>query len=305
MKLSSSRSFTTLLVILLLTIAFACNWSIKCRTSRFSAVFSEQSVVQQFIPERLRSFAAAYFWSRAEILMHFGPLPSLKNSFQAGSYAGNTDIIPLLQMVIILMPEELPPYQLLSSNLARHLGRPAEGLRVIQQGIMNNGKHPGLHELYAAAAFLKLFSGKPDDAARKSALKYLARAGQIWSAASEEFSSDPAFKPQNYAVLRARLLLEQGRPAEALAAWESSGLVLDGATDRLAKVLRDYRDTGKVPDKTDFPGTSVESDAEADAPAREPFPENVPALPLLAMLRLLTGAGFLLLIVLIANRRLV
>lgn len=306
MKLSESRRFAALVTFLLLTIAFACNWSIQCRTGQLAAELTGQSVVQQFIPERLRSLVAANFWARAEILMHSGPLPSLAKTFQAGSYAGNSDIIPLLQMVIALMPEELPPYQLLSSNLARHMGQPAEGLRVIQRGIMNNEGHPGLHELYAAAAFLKLFAGRPDDDTRKSALKYLTRAGQTWSEASEEFSSDPAFKPQNYAVLQARLLLELGRPAAALSAWKSSGLILDEGTDRLAQVLRDYRDSGKIPDKTDFPGFAEDTGAvaESEVSAQERLPENAPALPLMAMLRLLTGTGLLLLIVLFANRRL-
>lgn len=292
-----------LIVALALTIASASNWSIKCRISSRDASYLQQSKVQQFVPERWRSFMAAYLWSRAEILMHQGPLATVPQSFQTGSYAGNTDIIPLLQLVILLMPEELAPYQLLSSNLARYLGLPDEGLGVIQQGIMRNREHPAVHELYAAAAFLRLFAmGPGNEDSRRSALKYLTGAMKKWTAKSDEYSSDPAFKPQNYAVLRARLLIELGKPEEALAAWKDSGLNLDAATDRLAEILRDYRDHGRVPLKTDFPGFNG-SENESGAAEPDKTPEKTAALPLMPMVRLLTGAGLLLTAVLLWRRR--
>lgn len=291
-----TRRLNHLGFLLLLVLAFACNWSVKCRLSNAGSL-AGNSFVQQFVPERLRSFAAAYLWSRAEQIMHRGPLPQLAQSFQAGSFGGNTDIIPLLQMVIMLMPEELPPYQLLASNLSRYLGEPLAGLRIIQEGIINNPDHPAIHELYAAAAFLKIFAIKADDDIRRSALKYLLRAFQSWHGESAAFSSDPAFKPQNYAILQSRLLLELSRPDEALAAWNLSGLSLDTANDRLAILLRDYRDHKKIPTPEDLNNHREESESTAGAAITANPQESAGVVPLLPMMHLLTGAGFLLIIV--------
>jgi len=286
-----------LLLALAFTIAFSANFSVRLqRGFPDSDSNFHRPLLLQFVPERLRAFVAGYLWSKAESLMHRGPVPYADEKFSAGSYAGNTDIVPLLKASILLMPEELVPYQMLASNLAKYLGKPEAGLRIIQEGIVRNREHPGIHELYGAAAFLLLFDWQPvDDTRRLSILKYLDRATEYWNEESERFSSDPAFKPQNYAFLKARLLVELKRPQEALAAWQTSELDLDNAPDKLAEVLRTYRDSGRVPQAEDFPAMSADEKI-ADVTQADNLPESkAPALPANAMLRLLLGAAMLLL----------
>ena len=144
--------------LLLLALAFATNWSLPNRSVLPQTSINSDNWVKQFVPERLRSFVAAYFWSKADTLMHRGPVVANLQKFQAGSYAGNTDILPLLELVIAIMPEETAPYQLLARNLANHLDLRDQGLRVLQQGIINNQQNPVVHELYAAVAFLNIFA---------------------------------------------------------------------------------------------------------------------------------------------------
>lgn len=300
----NDQRFKILLLALSLTIAFSANYSVRLqRGFPESDSNFHRPLLLQFVPERLRAFVAGYLWTMAESLMHRGPVPFVNEKFIAGSYAGNTDIVPLLKAAILFMPEELVPYQMLASNLAKYLGKPEAGLRVIQQGIVSNREHPGIHELYGAAAFLLLFDWHPiDDARRISVLKYLDRATEYWNEESERFSSDPAFKPQNYAFLKARLLVELKRPQEALAAWQASELDLDSAPDKLAEVLRAYRDSGRVPQAEDFPAMSTD-ETVGDGAQTDKLPENkVPALPASAMLRLLFGAAMLLLTSIAASK---
>ncbi len=220
-----------------------------------------------FVPERLRSFVAARFWARADELMHRGPFPGSRQQFVAGSLTGNSDIIPLLYAVIAIMPEELAPYQLLSRCLA---GLSTDGrlsLQVLQQGIINNPGHPALHELYAAAAWLVIFSGggRP---AMISASRYLEKASDLYSHEAVRLSSDPAFNDMAYQTLLARLYLELDDPHKALLAWHKSGQDLDSAKDRLAVVLRVYRDSGRLPDEK-FPSIMAENRHTGAPPASE------------------------------------
>ncbi len=214
------------------------------------------SPVVRFVPERLRSFVAARFWAKADELMHRGPFPGSRQQFVAGSLNGNSDIVPLLYAVIAIMPEELAPYQLLSRCLAGLQAEGRESLQVLQQGIISNPGHPAVHELYAAAAWLVIFSGggRP---AMISASRYLERAVRLYSHEAIKLSSDPAFNAAAYQTLLARLYLELDDPQKALQAWQKSGLNLDGAHDRLAVVLKTYRDSGRLPDEK-FPSILAE-----------------------------------------------
>lgn len=234
MKSSEALRCRILAMAMLLTLAFTVNWSLQSRFSFLQTCF---------VPERLRSFVAAYLWSKADDLMHRGPVDNRLQSFQAGSYAGNTDIVPLLRLVIAIMPEETSPYQLLANNLSKHLSLRDEGLRVLQQGIISNPEHPAVHELYAAAAFLYVFAAdRPSDSTLHAALKYLAAAIGHYNPTADKFSSDPAFTVANYYILSARLHLELKQPDRALQSWLKSGQDIEKATDQLAVALRKYRD---------------------------------------------------------------
>ena len=124
----------------------------------------------QILPERLRAFIAARFWEKADHLMHKGPSVS-GQSFAAGSYAGNTDIIPYLKSVIALCPEETAPYRLLASNYAYHLGMRSDALSLLEDAFYNCENSKYLHELYASAAFIHLFSQSNDSSNRKTELE--------------------------------------------------------------------------------------------------------------------------------------
>lgn len=226
------------------------------------------SPVVRFVPERLRSFVAARFWAKADELMHRGPFPGSRQQFVAGSLNGNSDILPLLYAVIAIMPEELAPYQLLSRCLVGLQSDWRESLQILQQGIINNPDHPAVHELYAAAAWLVMFSGggRP---AMISASRYLERAAGLYSQEAVKLSSDPAFNASAYQILLARLYLELDDPQKALQAWQKSGQGLDGAKDRLAEVLKTYRDSGRLPDES-FPSITSEARQKDTAHESEP-----------------------------------
>lgn len=243
-----SRCRPVFLLVLLLAISSSFYWRLQndflCRQTKTN----NNGYLQQFVPERLRSFVAARFWAKADELMHRGPFPGSRQSYTAGSYFGNSDIVPLLQVVINMMPEELAPYQLQARCLAS-LESGDAGLRVLQQGIMNNRSHAALHELYAAAAHLKLFSGKkPDQDAVRSAAKYIEQAVRLFDEASLKLSSDPTYNSMAYHILLARIYLELAQPEKALQSWLKSGQDLDNSQDRLAEVLRYYRDHGFLPE---------------------------------------------------------
>lgn len=257
----SLRCRTIFVAALLLSLSVTCNWVSKSRLLQKMTPADKHNIVQQFVPERLRSFVAALYWSRADLLMHRGPFPGSGQKYQAGSYSGNSDIVPLLQFVIALAPEELAPYQLLARCLASLPGQIEAGLKVLQQGAMANPENPALHEMYAAIAWLKLFSGpKPGVEIMRSAAKYLEKAVTLFGADSLTSSSDPAFNSKAYQILLARLYLELNQPDKALYAWESSGHELVSADDRLASILAHYRDNGVLPEVS-FPPFLSEPDS--------------------------------------------
>ena len=207
---------------------------------------SGNSKLIYIIPERLRSFIAARLWEKADHLMHQGPVIS-KQSFVAGSYAGNTDLIPYLKMVIMLCPEEVAPYRLLASNYAYHLGMKSEALSLIEQAISNCSESQFLHELYASSAFIHLFSIKEDKEDNKN--KELELAGEyiekaISSYKKSDYLSDPIFTLENYYIIRARIFWELEKPDLALLSWKMSGSGLEKNSDVLASLILKYEQTG-------------------------------------------------------------
>ena len=210
--------------------------------------------IVQILPERLRSFIAAILWEKADHLMHEGPVVAGQKFF-AGSYAGNTDIIPYIKMVITLCPKEVAPYRLLASNYAYHLGMKNEALNLIKEAISNCQQTPFLHELYASVAFIHLFSFKSkftgyEKADLEPAEIYINKAIENYK--QSDYLQDPVFKIENYYVVKARILWELDKPQQALDSWLMSGNKLEDSNDQLAMALLKYKQTGKI-DKSNFP----------------------------------------------------
>ncbi len=289
-----------LIILLLFTLAFSANFFLKAgAVVDYSKV--EASAMQRFVPERLRSFLAGYLWARADSMMHSGPMGDVPQSYQAGSYAGNTDIIPLLQLILTIMPEESAPYQLLARNLAIHLKMPDQAIKVLQLGIFHNRGNASLHELYASAAHIRIFTRDSTGKRRlDSALKYISRAilelKNQPGVASLMSSSDPSFSIAGYSIFKARILIELNRTSQAFAAWKESGLKLDEENDRLAEVLREFQDSGREASSSDFPAFSGVEAEEEPLPAKEKAAEKS-ELPLGPVLKLLAGAVLLLITV--------
>ena len=196
--------------------------------------------------ERIRSFVAAVIFKRADELMHRGSIDPENQHFKAGSYVGNTDIIPLLKLVTLIAPEESAPYQILSRSLAYAQDNVSEGVKILQRGIMNSSQPDSVHELYASVALLKMFFDKnpmsPEE--KFSAIKYLNAACEKYNVNSPEISSDPAFTLENYKILIARLYVELKDSAMALKTLEEAGIALTGSNDLLFSYLADYKMSG-------------------------------------------------------------
>ena len=213
---------------------------------RSQRTFTQSSEILQILPERLRGFIAARLWEKADHLMHKGPVVA-GQSFVAGSYAGNTDIIAYLKLVIALCPEETAPYRLLASNYAYHLGMKKEAIKLIEAAISNCMKSKYLHELYASAAFILLFAESKDSNNRNDELE---KAAAYIDKAINSFSGlgnipDPVFTLKNYYIIESRIFWELGKPEQAVEAWQKNGENnLEDSSDRLAKVLLKYRQTG-------------------------------------------------------------
>ncbi len=204
------------------------------------------SKIIYILPERLRSFIAARLWEKADRRMHLGPVVPGQN-FLAGSYAGNTDIIPYLKMVIALCPEEVAPYRLLASNYAYHLKMEDEAINIYKDAISNCSKTPFLHEIYASLAFIHLFSLKrqnPDFNKKELILANECIDKAIESYQENKDKQDLVFKKDNYYTIKARILWELEQPDQALQSWQMSGINLENSQDKLALLLLKYKETG-------------------------------------------------------------
>jgi tetratricopeptide (TPR) repeat protein len=211
------------------------------------------AAVHEIIPERIRGFIAARLWERADLYMHAGPSGRLPENFVAGSYAGNTDLLPVLQIITRLTPEVLPPWLLLAANLGRHLQQKEKAMMVLKRAIGQNPDHSRLHELYAAIAYLKIFMHKPEIKDKISAINYLQKAIKIFpQPVSHEELTLPGYGLKDYKVLIARLYVEVNKPQKALEAWVSSGLSLEDDQSKLAAALKKYQDQGILPDPDIF-----------------------------------------------------
>ena len=239
--MSSKRLLILTILFLLLSSIFHSFLSKQSSKKNYKRSFESLLI----LPERLRAFIAARFWEKADHLMHKGPVIS-RQSFVAGSYAGNTDIIPYLKFVIALCPEETAPYRLLASNYAYHLGMREEALCLLEDAFYNCENSRYLHELYASAAFIYLFVQSKDSQKLKTDLEkacvYIDKAIAKYTKSGD--FPDPVFKLENYYIVKSRILWELGKPQQALEAWENSNNNLEESHDVLAGLLLKYKQTG-------------------------------------------------------------
>ncbi len=248
--------------VLFLVCAFCC----QIFSGSFLANDFSEPMLIRLIPERLRSFVAARLWEQADRYMHTGPSRLEGQNFIAGSYAGNTDLLPLMHAVTALVPHELPPWQLLAANLGLHLSRKDEAIRILQHAISLNADNPEIHELYATIASLRMFAGEPDRDEKNSALKYLQTAINKFVFSQRSIDDHaPAMNLRSYFILRSRLEVELGYPRAALESWEKSGVPLQHDQGRLASMLILYRDRGILPDPAEFKKNTVIEEKPVDA----------------------------------------
>ncbi|NLM18115.1 MAG: hypothetical protein GX221_10400 [Candidatus Riflebacteria bacterium] len=121
---------------------------------------------------------------------------------QTGSLAGNREVLPLFSIAMRLDPQEIVYPMLLAENLAFHCGRKKEAVKILQEAIINNKKHPALHELYASLAFVHAFSqGKPETAI-PLALRFLEKAEETYTPEAEKYRFNVAYTLENYAELK-------------------------------------------------------------------------------------------------------
>jgi hypothetical protein len=258
---------TLLCALLFLVCAFSCqiqNWLV------FGEPLEDSQSLSVLVPERLRGFVAARLWEQADRYMHAGPSSRVPENFVAGSYAGNTDLLPILQLVTELVPEELSPWMLLAENLGRHVGKKDEAVRLLQNAIRLNRKNPDVHQLYASIGRLKIFAGKPERKDKDSALKYMQTAISLYEKVPGPRHEDlTGFSLQAYHVLASRLCVELGRPKHALDLWLQSGLPLEADQGKLAEMLLQFRDKGIEPDVKKFT-EELPSVSELEKTAKEP-----------------------------------
>ena len=238
----------------LLTLSFTIQWSGKAQFWRLyffeNQVESFSELALEAVPEQIRNLAADYLWIRVDEYMHFGPSRRKPGAFLAGSYAANTEIMPLLEVVIRLNPRHFDAYGIMSENLALYLDRFTDGIRLLQAGILANPLHPRVHELFATIAYCYGFANSYDrrhENNRVVALRYLDGAFDSIERVGSAAVFRDVLNPVNYQVIRARFLVEQGRKEEALQAWLAAGLELKSTEGLLGEYLRRFAAGQPVP----------------------------------------------------------
>lgn len=239
----------------LLSLLTATQWSL--RAGWWHSIYPEGptddllEACLEAIPRQVRSVVADFCWLRADEYMHFGPTRRLPADFIAGSYAGNTEILPFLELAIRLDPHHIDAYAILVQNLALHLNRFDDGLRLLQRGILANRDHPRIHELYGTGAHLWGFResyNHPSPNNRQAALRYVEEAlSRYRPPAPEDKLADPILIPRTYRIWQTRFLVEQRRLAEALVAWKAGGMPVGSQGGLLGEYLRRFEAGESVP----------------------------------------------------------
>lgn len=273
-----------LVLVLLLVLAFTFQWSYKAHHPDLYlpqvTIGTPIDAAVEAVPLSLRRFVAGYLWMRADEYMHFGPTRKLARdflaTFMAGSYAGNTDIIPLIQLALVFDPQFIDGYELLAMNLCMFLHKFEEGVRTLQHGIILNKNFPEVHELYGTIGYIQYHVEKYD--ARYTRNNDVAK--RYFVAASDAYRKNPGEKrvdvmrPENYHLHLARIYVEQGLLQKAVAEWDLSGLDPD-SPDLLAVYLAKVRRGEPVPRlPEDLPEFKRLDEGAVEAPGA-PNDENV------------------------------
>ncbi|EKD80926.1 MAG: hypothetical protein ACD_39C02090G0006 [uncultured bacterium] len=230
----STVRMSVLLGILMLSLALASQNYMKARFTNYyypeTQVANFTDIVLQAIPTQVKSFLAGVFRLTADEYMHIGPTKKAKQNFIAGSFAGNTEIMSLLELSVMLEPTNMGMYAVMSHNLAIYLRRFDDAIELLHRGILANKNSPELHKLYAAAAYCYGFSRKPSFASRDEvkefrgiAVNYLDAAINSYLANKHRLTpemTDDFANLQNYYILKSRFLSDIGKRKEAMATWK-------------------------------------------------------------------------------------
>ncbi|MBF0499891.1 MAG: hypothetical protein HQM09_07150 [Candidatus Riflebacteria bacterium] len=268
MNLIKPRFF--FIALLLLAMGSACQWTVQALfwETYFpeSALDSPREIFLANLPQQLKSLLAGYCWVTADEYMHFGPSRKMNEVFVTGSYAGNTEIMPLLELAIILDPHHFEAYGIMSQNLAMYLNRYKDAIRLLQNGIQNSKTFSRLHELYAQTAFCyafpKSYNNLDIPPRQDLAIRYLDAAlkayDRLYLNGDKSFFEDspPQFSPKVYHSMKASFLLQIGREDEALTSWKASGLDQDRSTDRLSTMMREVERKRENGDNYSTPAAS-------------------------------------------------
>lgn len=199
--------------------------------------------------ERIRSVIASELWNRADTLMHRGSINPETQRFQAGSYVGNTDLIPLLKAITYLKPNEAFVYRMLAQSMVYADGDVNKAEKELHRGIDNisysekNTINKEKHKLYASIALLKMFYG--DKYYYKYAISYLESAIKYYRPDDNE-EPDNIFTLRNYYIFLARLYIEIDEPEKALLSLYEGKVSLYSSNDIIFKYLREYRLSGET-----------------------------------------------------------
>lgn len=229
-----SIRLSVLTCILLLSMAMAAQQSIKSRYWNYYypevQVSNVSDILLQTIPAQIKSFVAGIFRITADEYMHIGPTKKARQNFVAGSFAGNTEIMSLLELSVLLEPANMEMYAIMSHNLALHLNRFRDAIKLLHRGIQANRNEPDLHKLYGAAAYCYGFVKKPSFASpatvkrnREIAVNYLNAAIKSYLANEHRITPymyDDFANIENYYVLKSRFLSDIGKRQEALETWK-------------------------------------------------------------------------------------
>jgi len=223
-----------LVILFLLVIAWTALWSLKARHggSSFDAYDNTlPELAVRILPRQVRDLVAGYLWLTADEYIHFGPSRANTGRFLAGAYAGNTEIIPVLEMALFFDPTRIDAYAILGRNLTLFLPRFQDGIRLLQRGVFYNRDDPQLHELFTEIAFNFGFiedyrTGMRNN--RAVGLKYLEAAIRAFKRTNGGLVKTLSiWRPENIQAIQARWLLEAGKKDQALEALKAAGLDQD------------------------------------------------------------------------------
>ncbi|MFZ4773733.1 MAG: hypothetical protein ACOYM3_00125 [Terrimicrobiaceae bacterium] len=220
-----------LVALLLLVISWASLWSLKASHGTiiddvYDHTISEVAV--RILPRQVRDLVAGYLWLTADEYIHFGPSKINAGRFVAGSYAGNLEILPVLEMALFFDPTRIDAYAILARNLSLFLPRFQDGIRLLQRGVFYNRNDPQLHELYTELAFNFGFvqdyrSDRRNN--RAIGLKYLDAAIRAYDRTNGgKVKTLSIWRPENIRAIQARWLMEAGEKERAMEALNAAGL---------------------------------------------------------------------------------